>query len=122
MPRLSEPRSAVTTTRFPAAPSFGLAILMFVASFHLVMEYAGPEPFSEYRRDDAILFVAGGTAAIAFWLAWSVALVWAVLLRALSPWALCGLLVPVIAIFYLQFCVLGYLVDLGEAGVLPTTI
>jgi hypothetical protein len=104
------------------APFFGLAVLMFVASFFLVMEYAGPEPFSEYRRADALLFVAGGAAAIAFWLAWSLALVCAMLLRALKPWALCGLLVPVVAIFYLQFCVLGYLVDLEEAGVLPTTI
>jgi hypothetical protein len=99
--------SEITSRPSLAAPFFGLAVLMFVASFYLVMEYAGPEPFSEYHRADALLFVAGGAAAIAFWLGWSLGLVWAVLLRALKPWALCGLLVPVVPIFYLQFCVPG---------------
>ena len=102
-------------TRGDLADLFGgVGALLFVGSFVVVMAYAGPEPFFEYRRLDAILFIGGISAAIALWVAWSVTLIGAVLLRAFRPWALLGLPVAAVSIFYLQLGVRGYLDDLEQ--------
>jgi hypothetical protein len=96
----------------------GVAVLLFMASFALVAAYAGPEPFFEYRREHAIAFIGGTCAAIVLWSEWSLGLIGAVFFRALRVWALLGLLVATISVFYLQQGLMGYLEDL-ERMVLP---
>jgi hypothetical protein len=99
----------------------GLAALLLAASFLLFAAYAGPEPFFEHRRVDAILFVGGICAAIALWAAWTLCVVVAVLRRVFGFRALFALVVPAIAVFYLYQGVAGYLDDLEQFMLSPTT-
>jgi hypothetical protein len=88
------------------------ALLLFLGSFILDVSYAGPEPFEEFRRADAFWFIGGASAAIALWGAWSLSLAISVGLGVFRVRALLGLLIAVIAVYYLAADLTGYLDDL----------
>jgi hypothetical protein len=88
------------------------AVALFFASFAVVANYAGEEPYDEFRHADALINVGLGTALIACWLVWSAACVGLALRRVIARTWLACLLLPVLCIFYLQFCPLGYLEDM----------
>jgi hypothetical protein len=90
-----------------------VAALLLVMSFVAVFSSAWAEPFFVYRRDDVVAFVGGAGALITLWLVWSISLVAAVFARAFKPWALLGLLIAAVAIFYMVVpSMSGYLDDL----------
>ena len=90
------------------------AAVLFCASFIECLAYAGPEPFFEYHRIDAILHIGVSSALIALWIAWSLGIVVAVATRMLGVKWLGCLLIAAVCIFYLILCPLGYLGDLED--------
>lgn len=95
--------------------SFGVCSgALLVASIALILAYAVPEPFEEYHRSDVLVFLGVSSAVVALWLVWSVLLSLAIAGGVLMKRWLFGLLLPVICIFYLQFCPLGYLDDMED--------
>ena len=90
-----------------------IAALLFVTSWVLVSWSATEEPFYGNPPNvmDGLLSVGLGSILAFLWIAWGAGLLASVICRKVSALALFGLLLPVVALFYLQFVVLGYLQD-----------
>jgi hypothetical protein len=95
------------------------ALVLAPASFLLVLAYAGPEPFFEYQRIDALGHIGVSTAAIALWLVWSLGVLGLIAARIFSVGWLGGLLVAATCVFYLTLCPSGYLDDLENFMLSP---
>ncbi|MCA9147646.1 MAG: hypothetical protein KDA92_00035 [Planctomycetales bacterium] len=92
--------------------------MLTVASFFVVFQGASDEPYGVYRRYDALVQVGLGTALIALWCSWSVAVVVFIVAQKLPKAWLSALLWVAICLFYLSFSPVGYLKDL-EQFVIP---
>jgi len=95
------------------------AVIPTPVSFFLVMAYAGPEPFFQYQRADAIFHIGLSTAAIVIWVVWSASILGLVIAGVFRVAWLGGLLLAAICIFYLQSCPTGYLDDLENFMLSP---
>ena len=99
--------------------TFGVvAALLSLVSLVVVVQGAGDEPYTAYRRSDAIVQVGVGSALIGLWCCGCLALVVLIGARKLSPAWLPLLLWAAICVFYLGFSTRGYLQDI-EKFVIP---
>ena len=114
-PRLRAGNRGLKVSRLQIANVLSLvAALLTTASFVVVVYYAGPEPYSDYQRHDAVLVVGVGTSLIIGWGCWSVAIVAFVVARCIRPYWLFACLWAVVCIYYLLMGVNGYLDDLEQ--------
>jgi hypothetical protein len=94
------------------------ALLLSFASFIVVAQGAGDEPYTQYRRYDAIVQVGIGTALMVLWCCYAIAVVVLAKARKISSGWLWMLLWAATCLLYLSFSPRGYLEDI-ERFVVP---
>jgi hypothetical protein len=91
---------------------FLVGLGLSVLSVALVLKAAYDEPFyGEFSWGEGALFVGGGVALIAGWVAWAAVVVWLVARRGLHRAFLAGLLWPALGSLFVSAAPVGFLED-----------
>jgi hypothetical protein len=88
------------------------ALLLSVASFFVVMQGASDEPYTVFRKSDALVQVGVAMVLMLLWVQFAVGVVAGVARRRVSTWWLPLLLWVLICEFYLFHSPSGYVQDI----------
>ena len=92
----------------------GLAVLLSIASFIVVMQGASDEPYTVFRKSDALVQIGVAMALMLLWVQLAIGIVVGVRRRRLSVWWLPLLLWVLICEFYLFQSPSGYIQDIAR--------
>ena len=98
------------------------AVVLSLASFLVVLIGAADEPYGLFSKFDAFLMVGVGAALIALWIVWAISVCIVVACRRLAWQWLFALLWVAICVFYLSFCPFGYLSNVQELMLPPSSV
>ena len=115
--RLAPPYVPVSRTQLNVTFALAAAVLS-VASLVVVMQGAHDEPYTGYRRYDAVVQIGVAAALMALWCCWFLAVSVLVAAGKMRRYWLPLLLWAAICLFYLSESPLGYLGDI-ERFVIP---
>ena len=97
-----------------------IALVLSIASIHVVFQGAADEPYMGYRRSDAVVQVGIGTALMLLWGCFAIAVLLLTTTRKVSRWWLVVLPWAAICLFYLSYAPLGYLQDIEKFVIPPS--
>ena len=92
----------------------GSALVLSIASFFVVIQGAGDEPYTVFHRSDAMVQIGVAMVLMLLWVQLAIGIGLGVARRRVSPWWLPLLFWVLICEFYLSYCPSGYLQDISS--------